>query len=264
MYPNDSNINGQNAIIVDNISKYYKIPHEKKRTIYENIIGIFNGDHNYEEFCAIRKVSFTIKHGDTIGIIGENGSGKSTLLKIIAGVLYPDSGTVRVNGKIAPFLELGVGFHPELTARENVFLYGAIMGLSKKNIKEKYDYIFDFAELKKFENMKLRNFSSGMYMRLAFSTAIATNPDIFLIDEVLAVGDEAFQKKCIDKFEEFKKDEKTIVLVSHALDSVKNICKRCILLNKGKILSEGDSEKVINDYYKLLDRKQQRLSETKI
>lgn len=252
---NSSNGEVKDAIIVDNVSKFFRIPHEKRRTVYENIIGIFNGDHNYEKFCALRNMSFTIKHGDTIGIIGENGSGKSTLLKIIAGVLYPDRGTIRVNGKIAPFLELGVGFHPELTARENVFLYGAIMGLGKKAITEKYDYIFEFAELKKFESMKLRNFSSGMYMRLAFSTAIATNPDIFLIDEVLAVGDESFQKKCIDKFEEFKKDEKTIVLVSHALDSVKKICKKTILINKGNIISEGNSERVINDYHRLLETK---------
>lgn len=252
---NDSE-NKDNAIIIDNVSKHFKIPHEKKKTVFENIVGIFKGKNGYEEFWALRDVSFTVKRGDTIGIIGENGSGKSTLLKIIAGVLYPDSGKVRVNGNIAPFLELGVGFQSELTARDNIYLYGAIMGISRKEITKKYDEIFEFSELKKFENMKLRNFSSGMYMRLAFSTAVYTNPDIFLIDEVLAVGDEAFQKKCFEKFDEFKKDGKTIILVSHALSSIRRICKNAILLNEGKMVSEGESEKVINDYHKLLENKQ--------
>lgn len=243
-----------NAIIVENVSKHFKIPHEKKRTVFENIVGIFKGKNGYEEFWALIDVTFTVKRGDTIGIIGENGSGKSTLLKLIAGVLYPDSGKIKVNGIMAPFLELGVGFQPELSARENVYLYGAIMGISKKEITKRYNEIFEFAELKKFESMKLKNFSSGMYMRLAFSTAIYTDPDIFLIDEVLAVGDESFQKKCFEKFEEFKRDKKTIILVSHSLDSVKNICKNAILLSNGKIVSSGESEKVIDDYHKLLEK----------
>lgn len=247
--------NNNNAIIVENVSKHFKIPHEKKRTVFENIIGIFKGKNGYEEFWALRDVTFTVKRGDTIGIIGENGSGKSTLLKIIAGVLYPDSGKIKVNGNIAPFLELGVGFQPELTARDNVYLYGAIMGISKKEITKRYDEIFDFAELKRFENMKLKNLSSGMMMRLAFSTAVYTDPDIFLIDEVLAVGDETFQKKCFEKFDEFKKYGKTIVLVSHTLSSIKKICKKAILLNNGKIVSEGECDKVIDDYHKLLERR---------
>lgn len=250
----NSNNNKDNAIIIENVSKHFKIPHEKKRTVFENIVGIFKGKNGYEEFWALRDVTFTIKKGDTIGIIGENGSGKSTLLKIIAGVLYPDSGKIKVNGIIAPFLELGVGFQPELSAKENVYLYGAIMGIRKKEITKRYDEIFEFAELKKFESMKLKNFSSGMTMRLAFSTAIYTNPDIFLIDEVLAVGDESFQKKCLEKFEEFKRDRKTIILVSHDLDSVKNICKNAILLSNGKIVSFGESKKVIDDYHKLLEK----------
>lgn len=248
---NDDN-NKENVIVVENVSKHFKIPHEKKRTVFENVVGIFKGKNGYEEFWALRDVSFTIKRGDTTGIIGENGSGKSTLLKIIAGVLYPDSGKIKVNGNIAPFLELGVGFQPELTARDNVYLYGAIMGITKKEITRRYDEIFEFAELKRFENMKLKNLSSGMTMRLAFSTAVYTDPDIFLIDEVLSVGDESFQKKCSEKFEEFKRDRKTIILVSHALDSVKKICKKTILLNKGNIVSEGESEKVIDDYHKLI------------
>ena len=255
IFSKNGNNDKDDAIVVENVSKHFKIPHEKKRTVFENVVGIFKGKTGYEEFWALRDVSITVKRGDTIGIIGENGSGKSTLLKIIAGVLYPDSGKVKVNGRIAPFLELGVGFQPELTARDNVYLYGAIMSISKKEITKRYDEIFEFAELRRFENMKLKNLSSGMIMRLAFSTAIYTDPDIFLIDEVLSVGDESFQKKCSEKFDEFKKDEKTIILVSQSLESVKNICRNAVLLNKGKIVSEGECEKVIDDYNKLLEIK---------
>ena len=254
MSKND-NDNKDNIIIIENVSKHFKIPHEKKRTLFANVAGIFKGKTGYEEFWALRDVNITVKRGDTIGIIGENGSGKSTLLKIIAGVLYPDIGTVKVNGRIAPFLELGVGFQPELTAKDNIYLYGAIMGISKKEITKRYGEIFEFAELRRFENMKLKNFSSGMIMRLAFSTAMYTDPDIFLIDEVLSVGDESFQKKCSEKFDEFKKDKKTIILVSHSLESVKKICKNAILLHKGDIISEGECKKVIDDYHKSLEIK---------
>jgi lipopolysaccharide transport system ATP-binding protein len=237
------------AIIVENVSKRFKIPHERRRTVYENVTGMLKGNrYSYEEFWALRDVSFRVKRGETIGIIGENGSGKSTLLKIIAGVLYPDSGKVKVNGRIAPFLELGVGFQPELTAEENVYLYGSIMGMNRTQIKNKIDGIFEFAELEKFRNAKLKNFSSGMYARLAFSTAISTEPDIILIDEALAVGDEAFQGKCYDKINEFRSDGKTIVFVSHGMETVKQLCERSILLNQGQIGSIGYSEKVVNDY----------------
>ncbi len=238
------------AIVIQNISKRFKIPHEKKRTVYENITGLFKGNrYGYEEFWALRDVSFTVKRGETLGIIGENGSGKSTLLKVIAGVLYPDGGRVKVNGRIAPFLELGVGFQPELTAEENVYLYGSIMGMNRALIKNKINDIFEFAELGKFRNAKLKNFSSGMYARLAFSTAISTEPDIILIDEALAVGDEAFQGKCYDTINEFRREGKTIVFVSHGMETVKQLCERSILLNHGRIGSMGYSEKVVNDYH---------------
>lgn len=240
----------KDTIIVENVSKRFKIPHERRRTVYENVTGMLKGNrYSYEEFWALRNISFTVKRGETIGIIGENGSGKSTLLKIIAGVLYPDSGYVKVNGRIAPFLELGVGFQPELTAEENVYLYGSIMGMNRAQINDKIDEIFDFAELEKFRNAKLKNFSSGMYARLAFSTAISIEPDIILIDEALAVGDEAFQRKCYDKINEFRRDGKTIILVSHGLDTIKQLCERSILLNQGGIGSIGYSEKVVNDYH---------------
>jgi lipopolysaccharide transport system ATP-binding protein len=236
------------AISVENVSKCYRIPMEKKRTVYENIIGMFSGNKSYEEFWALKDVSFNVKHGETFGVIGPNGSGKSTLLKMLAGVLYPDSGRIKVNGRIAPFLELGVGFQPELSARENIYLYGTIMGLTKREVDLKFEDILEFAELKRFENMKLRNFSSGMYVRLAFSIAIQTNPDILLLDEVLAVGDEHFQKKCMEKIEEIRKSGKTIIFVSHALTSVKSLCRTSLLLTGGKVMNLGETEEVIEIY----------------
>jgi len=240
------------AIIVNNVSKKFRIPHEKKTTLFQNIVGVIKRQFDYEEFWALRDVSFEIKKGEAFGIIGRNGSGKTTLLKILAKVLYPDSGSVAINGKIASFLELGVGFQPELTAQENVYIYSSVLGLSRKETDKKYNDIFDFAELKKFENMKLKNFSSGMYLRLAFSTAINAVPDTLLIDEAFAVGDEAFQKKCIAKINEFKEQGKTIVFVSHALNTVKNLCQRTLLLSEGRIVSLGDTESVVNDYLALL------------
>jgi lipopolysaccharide transport system ATP-binding protein len=253
------------AIVIENISKHFKIPHEKKQTVYENFTGLFKGNrYGYEEFWALRNISFSVKRGETLGIIGENGSGKSTLLKVIAGVLYPDSGRVKVNGRIAPFLELGVGFQPELTAEENVRLYGSVVGMSKKQINNKIDAIFEFAELERFRNGKLKNFSSGMYMKLAFSTAVATNPDILLIDEVLAVGDEAFQEKSLNKIKEFKKEKKTIVLVSHDSNTIKNFCENAILIYKGEIAGNGISNQIVDQYHAMLSSKQKELSEKKV
>lgn len=240
------------AIIVDNVSKRFRIPHEKKTTLFQNMVGVIKRQFSYEEFWALKDVDFRIQKGETFGIIGKNGSGKTTLLKILAKVLYPDKGSVIMNGKTASFLELGVGFQPELTARENVYIYSSILGMTRKEVRKKYDAIFDFAELKRFESMKLKNFSSGMYMRLAFATAIHCNPDTLLIDEVFAVGDEAFQKKCVDKINEFKQQGKTIVFVSHSLDAVKSLCQRSMLLSEGKIVSTGDTVKVINDYLAIL------------
>jgi lipopolysaccharide transport system ATP-binding protein len=242
------------AIIVDNVSKKFRIPHEKKTTVFQNIVGLIKRQLSYEEFWALKDVSFEVKKGEALGIIGRNGSGKSTLLKILARVLYPDSGSVDMDGKVASFLELGVGFQTELTARDNVYIYSSVMGLSRKQVDKVYDDIFDFAELKKFETMKLKNFSSGMNLRLAFSTAIHATPDTLLIDEVLAVGDEAFRKKCRDKMNQFKAEGKTIVFVSHALETVKDLCQRSIFLNEGQIVTMGDTEKVINDYRAMLQK----------
>lgn len=242
-----------NAIVVKNLSKKFRIPHERRLTVYDNIVGLIKGgSYTYEEFQVLNDLSFTINKGEAFGIIGPNGSGKSTLLKVLAGVLYPDSGSISINGKVAPFLELGVGFQPELSAKENVYLYGAIMGLTKKDIDARYDEILNFSGLKRFENMKLRSFSSGMYVRLAFATAIQINPDILLVDEVLSVGDEAFQKKCSQKIHEIIKSGKTILVVSHALSIVQQLCDRCLLLNQGRMITIGKTEKVLTEYSKIV------------
>lgn len=241
-----------NAIVVENLSKRFRIPHERKLTVYENIVGLIKGgSYTYEVFQVLNDISFAIEHGETFGIIGPNGSGKSTLLKILAGVLYPDCGSIKMNGKVAPFLELGIGFQPDLTAKENIFLYGAIMGLTRKQIEERYEKILDFAELKRFENMKLKNFSSGMYVRLGFSTAIQADPDIMLVDEVLSVGDESFQKKCGQKIDEIRRAGKTILLVSHALGTVKRLCSRCLLMDQGRMVMLGETEKVLEEYSRM-------------
>lgn len=238
-----------NAVVVKNLSKRFRIPHERKLTVYENIVGLIKGgSYSYEEFQVLNDISFAIERGETFGVIGPNGSGKSTLLKILAGVLYPDCGSIKMNGKVAPFLELGIGFQPELTAKENIFLYGAIMGLTKRQIEDRYEKILDFAELKRFENMRLKNFSSGMYVRLGFSTAIQADPDIMLVDEVLSVGDESFQKKCGQKIDEIRSAGKTILLVSHSLGTVKQLCSRCLLMNQGRMMMLGETEEVLETY----------------
>jgi lipopolysaccharide transport system ATP-binding protein len=240
------------AITVDSVSKKFKLPKDKKRTLFHNVIGVIKRSYDYQEFWALKNISFEIQRGETFGIIGRNGSGKSTLLKILAKVLYPDSGSVSMDGKVASFLELGVGFQPELTAEENVYIYASILGMGGKEVRRNYAAIFDFAELNNFQNMKLKNFSSGMFLRLAFSTAIHATPDTLLIDEVFAVGDTSFQKKCAAKIEEIKAQGRTIVFVSHNLDSVQELCRKTLLINKGQMVSIGETEEVINQYQKLI------------
>ena len=243
------------AILVNNISKKFRLPHHKKTTLFQNALGLVKRQMAYEEFWALKDISFEVEKGETFGIIGRNGSGKSTLLKLLARVLYPDDGSVKINGKVASFLELGVGFQAELTAAENIYIYASVLGMSRRETNAVYDQVLDFAELKKFEDMKLKNFSSGMYTRLAFSTAINCNPDIMLVDEVLSVGDEAFQKKCMLKINEFREQGKTIILVSHALGTVRSLCRRSVMLNDGCIISIGDTEKVVADYLEQLEPK---------
>jgi lipopolysaccharide transport system ATP-binding protein len=239
---------GSDVIIVNGLWKTFRLPHEKRNTLFEHITGTLYGKLRYEEFVALKKINFTVKKGEAIGIIGDNGSGKSTLLKIIANILRPSSGSVRVNGKITPFLELGVGFQPDLTAKENIYIYGAIMGLSDKEISAKLNEILEFSGLKQFQDAKLKNLSSGMQVRLAFATAIQTNPEILLMDEVLAVGDMEFQQKCLDVFQRYLKEKKTIVFVSHDLNSVRRFCSKALLLRRGEQVAFGDTNEIIDKY----------------
>jgi lipopolysaccharide transport system ATP-binding protein len=243
-------------IDLQDVSVMFKIPHQKKTTLFETISGLLTlKRYTYTKFWALRNVTLSVAKGETLGIIGENGSGKSTLLKLIAGIIKQDRGTISVVGKVTPFIELGAGFELELTVKDNIFLYGAIMGMKRKELERQLPSIFEFSELQEFQDSKLRTLSSGMVMRLAFSTAMNVNPDILLIDEVFAVGDESFQKKCFEKFEEFKRMGKTILFVSHALPMVQKMCEKSVLLHKGEIVMRGESEKVVNAYLEMLEKK---------
>lgn len=240
------------AISVENVSKRFRIPHEKRTTLLQSVIGIIKRQFDYEEFWALKDISFEIKRGESFGVIGKNGSGKSTLLKILAKVLYPENGKISIDGKVTSFLELGIGFQMELTAQENIYLYSSILGMSRRQTSKIYENILDFAELKKFENMKLKNFSSGMYARLAFSTAVNVDPEILLMDEVFAVGDESFYRKSVDKIHEIKNRGITIVFVSHSLDVIKEFCSKAMLLDSGKSIVTGSPEKVVEKYMSMI------------
>jgi lipopolysaccharide transport system ATP-binding protein len=235
------------VVQVEHLWKTFQIPHEKRTTLFENLVGLMK-PRQYETFTVLKDVSFEVEEGECVGIIGDNGSGKSTLLKIIANILRPSKGTVNVKGKMTPFLELGVGFQPDLTVRENIGVYGTVMGLSRKEIRDRVDEVIDFAGLHKFEDTKLKNLSSGMQVRLAFSTAIQTKPDVLLVDEVLAVGDMEFQQKCFDVFNRYRKEGVTILFVSHDLGSVRRFCDRTLLLGNGKQMAYGGTEEILDKY----------------
>ncbi len=243
------------AIKVEGVSKSFKLPHEKQSSLKGIFINLFRGSRTYEKQRVLDDVSFEIKKGEFFGIVGRNGSGKSTVLKLISGIYSPNEGTITVNGNLTPFIELGVGFNPELTGRENVYLNGALLGFNRKETAEMYDEIVKFAELKRFMDQKLKNYSSGMQVRLAFSIAIRVNSDILLLDEVLAVGDEAFQKKCFNYFETLKKGKKTVIIVTHDMNTVKKYCSRALLISEGKIISVGNPTEVTDDYSKLNQEK---------
>lgn len=235
------------AIKVEHISKTFKIPHEKISSIRGAAVNAFK-KKNYEEFKALDDVSFEVKKGEFFGIIGRNGSGKSTLLKILAGIYQADKGSVKINGMISPFLELGIGFNPELSGRDNVYLNATVLGLSKKEIDEKFDSIVKFSELERFIDQKLKNYSSGMQVRLAFSVSIHANRDILLMDEVLAVGDSNFQAKCLEEFNKYREMGKTVILVSHDIETIKKYCDRALHLSSGKIVEIGNAEDVTSEY----------------
>lgn len=220
-----------------------------QKTFKEFIPALFRGEKTTESFTALNDISFEITKGETVGIIGPNGSGKSTILKLIAGVMSPNKGKITVKGSISPLIELGAGFHPELTGRENIFLNGSILGLSQKEITKNFDSIVEFSELKDFIDQPVKHYSSGMYMRLAFAVAVHTHPEILIVDEILAVGDQAFQEKCFKRMEEFKKSaDVTIIFVSHNLEQIKNFCNKTLYLNHSKLVNFDKTPKIIERY----------------
>lgn len=238
------------AISVKDLHKSFILPTEKSWGLKQALFNRLKGVKGYKEYRVLKGLDFEIKKNQFIGIVGRNGSGKSTLLKILAGVYYPQSGEVTINGSLIPFIELGVGFNPDLTGRENVFLNGALLGFSNAEMGKMYDEIVDFAELAPFMDQKLKNFSSGMQVRLAFSIAIRAKGDILLLDEVLAVGDAEFQKKCNDYFASLHGGQ-TVILVTHSMEAVRKFCDRAILIEEGKIMMDGEPEEVAKAYENL-------------
>lgn len=236
------------AVKVDHVSKFFKLPTEASQSLRTTMVNRFKGIKGYKEQHVLKDISFEVEKGDFFGILGRNGSGKSTLLKIISQIYVPEKGSVTVDGKLVSFIELGVGFNPELTGRENVYLNGALLGFSQEEIDAMYDDIVDFAELREFMNQKLKNYSSGMQVRLAFSVAIKAQGDVLILDEVLAVGDEAFQRKCNDYFQERKKSGKTTILVTHDMGAVKKYCNKAVLIENGLVKALGDPNDVANQY----------------
>jgi len=234
------------AVDVVDVSKRYRLYHERNQSLKASIMR--GRRARYEEFWALRDVALEVRAGITFGLIGENGSGKSTLLKCMARILRPDRGTITTNGKVSALLELGAGFHPELSGRENVFLNGSILGLGKKQLRARFDEIVAFAGLEQFIDSPVKNYSSGMYVRLGFSVAINVDPDILLIDEVLAVGDAEFQRRCTDKFAELRAEGKTIVIVTHSLATVKEMCDEAALLEHGILEAVGNAAEVVDRY----------------
>lgn len=250
------------VVSVKDLHKSFKLPHEQHSGIKQAIINLFSKKRKkgYEIQKVLKGLDFEIEKGDFFGIVGRNGSGKSTLLKTLAGIYSPDKGAVQVDGSLVPFIELGVGFNPELTGKENVFLNGALLGFSHEDMQAMYDEIVEFAELEKFMDQKLKNYSSGMQVRLAFSIAIRADADILLLDEVLAVGDEAFQRKCFNYFAELKRKKKTVILVTHSMDNIQRFCNKAMLIDKGHELTIGNPSQISKLYESLNSENVQKTS----
>lgn len=246
-----TNLKKKVVLEVKNVSKSFRLPTEQANGIKQAFINRMRGIKGYKEQKVLKDISFTVEEGDFFGIVGRNGSGKSTLLKLISQIYMPDSGEIIVNGKLVPFIELGVGFNPELTGRENVYLNGALLGFSHEEVLVMYGDIVAFAELEEFMDQKLKNYSSGMQVRLAFSIAIRADGAILVLDEVLAVGDESFQRKCFQYFAELKKNKKTVILVTHSMDSVQQFCNKAALIDKGHKLEIGNPSEIAQIYREL-------------
>jgi len=238
------------VIKFQNVTK--KFAFQSQKTFKEFLPALIKGEETSKGFTALDNISFEIEKGESIGIIGPNGSGKSTILKLIAGVMSPTMGKVEVKGQISPLIELGAGMHPELTGRENIYLNGAILGLKKKQIEANLQSIIDFSEIEEFIDQPVKHYSSGMYMRLAFAIAVHVNPEILIVDEILAVGDDAFQKKCFRKMEEFKQNGVTIIFVSHSLEQVREFCNKAIYINHSKLIAQGEVNKTLERYKEII------------
>lgn len=236
----------------EEVTHRYRLIRERPDSLREIFAKLFQQRSVVQDFEALKAVSFDIAAGETVGLIGRNGSGKSTALKIMAGVFEPTQGEVLISGTIAPLIELGAGFHPDLTGRENIVLNGLLMGLSKKQVLERAPAIIEFADLGDFIDTPLKQYSSGMYMRLAFATAVEVDPDILLVDEILAVGDAEFQEKCYERMRQFQRKGKTLVLVSHIAEDIRKLCSRVILLDHGQLLADGSTESVLRKYEELI------------
>ncbi len=240
-----------NAVTVDHLSKKFRLYHERNQSIKSAIMRGRTSVH--EDFWALKDVSFEVPEGSTFGLIGSNGSGKSTLLKCLAKIYYPEKGSIGYKGRVAALLEVGSGFHPELSGRENIFLNGSILGMKKAEITKKFDEIVDFSGVEQFIDQPVKNYSSGMYVRLGFSVAINVDPDVLVVDEVLSVGDAEFQEKCAQKFVDFKKAGKTVILVSHAMGAVRSMCDHAAWLSHGELVSIGEAKPTIDAYLNSLN-----------
>ena len=249
------------VIEMRDVNKTFQIPHEVHTTLVERMLSLLR-PLSYERLEALRGVSVTIEQGEFVGLIGRNGSGKSTLLKIMAGLLVPDSGSCRIRGSMCELLELGLGFNPELTVRENVALYASILGYPRSQLDARIEGAIDYADLDRFKDVKLKSLSTGMHIRLGFATALQADSDIMLLDEILAVGDSEFQEKCMESFREQKRRGKTIVLVSHDLDHIEGFCDRVILFNEGQVIDSGKPEAIIPRYRDLLSDMRRRRAQT--
>lgn len=244
----NNSINSENAVELRNVEMHFNMSKEKLENIKEYFIKLAKRQLMFEDFVAVDNVSFDIKKGDVFGIVGLNGSGKSTTLKIISGILEPTKGTVKTSGVIAPLIELGAGFDMELTARENIYLNGSVLGFSKKFMDEKFDDIVEFSEMRDFLDTPMKNYSSGMVARIGFAIATVTTPDILIVDEILAVGDFLFQKKCEERINAMMKDDTTVIIVSHSIEQIERLCKHCVWLEHGKVKMIGETKEVCDAY----------------